>query len=99
MPEQFEQLDELLVALGASVGRHEVVDLAVGRWLFTTRKRTQRDRRRLDDKTEAVIRELEAQHKEAIVGAISPGKKSQRRKPRGGGRRREGQRDAVHAVA
>ena len=35
-------------------------------WLFTTRKRTPtRSSPPLDDKTEAVIRELEAQHKEA----------------------------------
>ena len=40
MSETFEQLDELLVTLGASVDGHEVVDLAVGRWLLTTRKET-----------------------------------------------------------
>jgi hypothetical protein len=36
-------------------------------WLFTTRKRTPtRSSPLLDDKTEAVIREIEAQHKRSV---------------------------------
>jgi len=52
---------------------HEVVDLAVGRLALHYAEENPDDViAALDDKTEAVIRELEAQHKEAHRGGGGP---------------------------